>query len=114
MSKLSENEIANIFSMLENLNPTPNNPLYRNSENIVFGEEQANYFPIPGEERNFEYNKFYHVKSLANKITTQLYSSEKFGDEIKALYTQLIHARQKRGFVGLRGKNKKGIILGLR
>lgn len=102
-----------IFDLLETLRPTPNDPRYIPSNELIFGEEQKGYFPIPGEERNLEFNQFYHVKTLSDKITTHLYTEPKFGDEVKSIYAEIINIRRKQGFVGLRGKNKKGIICAL-
>lgn len=106
----SNQQMNNIFAYLNSRQPEITNPRYRETENIVYGEEQQGYYAIPGEERNLEVDRFADIKTLSNKITTQLYQEPRYGDLVKGLYSDIILAREKNGKLGIRGMNKRGML----
>lgn len=107
---ISNEQMAQMFAYMENIRNHVNNPRYRSPSNINFGEER--FGEIPGEERTTYVNKYADIKTLSDKITSQLYSGEsKYGDEIKGVYVDIITARRKiLKKNGIKGKNKRGML----
>lgn len=106
---ITDDQLQQIFEYMESVNPRPNNPRYRESNNLNFGEER--YGEIPGEERTqFEVDKFASVKTLADKITTHLFGEAKFSEDIKGTYIDIVNARNLIGKKGIKGMNRKGMI----
>ena len=106
----SNQQMNNIFAYLNSRQPEITNPRYRETENLVYGEEQQGYYAIPGEERNLIVDRFADIKTLSNKITTQLYQEPRYGDLVKGLYSDIITAREQNGKLGIRGMNKRGML----
>lgn len=106
----NDNRLAEMLAYANSLAPRRRNNQNFQREELIFGEELPGYYPIAGEEREFERDQFDSVKALSNKITMQLYGESKFGEDVKGLYAEIVSKRKAGGFPGLRGKNKKGIL----
>jgi hypothetical protein len=81
-------------------------------DQLIFGEELNTYIPF---ETNIQReimvrDPFAGVKVLVSHITTYIYGEPKFVDHVVGVYKELKSVRKRAGFVGMRGKNMKGLI----
>lgn len=109
---ISNNMFADMFAYLNSRRPNVNTGYNNRVENIVFGEELSTYVPYEGEVHSsvMERDQMAGVKELASKITREIYGEPRFLQFIGGVYNDLVQARAKRGFKGVRGKNRKGLV----
>jgi hypothetical protein len=107
--------MVNMFAYLNSQTKRPINinTGYNNRHNdIVFGEELSTYIPYDGEVHSsvMERDQMAGVKELASKITREVYGEPRLVQFIGGVYNDLVIARARRGYKGVRGKNRKGLV----
>lgn len=124
MKRISNQNVVNMFATLNRLkNGSNNNNNNVNNETkmragkwhrdqLIFGEELNTYIPF---ETNIQReimvrDPFAGVKVLVSHVTTYIYGEPKFVEHVVGVYKELKSARKRAGFVGMRGKNMKGLI----
>lgn len=111
---VTNNMMASMFAYLNSQTKRPNvNTGYNNRHGeIVFGEELSTYIPYNGEVHAsvMERDQMAGVKELASKITREVYGEPRFVQFIGGVYNDLVLARARRGYKGVRGKNRKGLV----
>jgi hypothetical protein len=114
---ISNDMLSQMFAYL-NAHPssqrknTGYNANHRIHDDIIFGEELNTFIPYDGESHYsvMERDQMAGVKELASKITREIYGEPRFVQFIGGVYNDLVNARVKRGYVGVRGKNRKGLV----
>lgn len=108
---MNQNQLNKIFAYMESIRPQPENPQYRESEELIFGEELQNYVQIPGQEHSeLERDPFASIKRLSDQITSHLFGDSKYGEYVKGIYIDIVRARKRKGKLGIKGMNQRGII----
>jgi hypothetical protein len=127
-TKVSNQNVVNMFATLNRMkaggdNKNANNSNNENDENriragkwhrnqLIFGEELNTYIPF---ETNIQReimvrDPYAGVKVLVSHVTTYIYGEPKFVDHVVGVYKELKSERKRAGYVGMRGKNMKGLI----
>lgn len=125
MSKLSNQNVVNMFATLNRLKEQNKNSNTNNNNNenkmragkwhrdqLIFGEELNTYIPFETNIRReiMVRDPYAGVKVLVSHVTTYIYGEPKFVNHVVGVYKDLKTARQKAGYIGMRGKNMKGLI----
>ena len=124
--KVSNENVVNMFATMNRLkqgNTNNNNNNNNTNENriragkwhreeLIFGEELNTFIPF---ETNIQReimirDPYAGVKVLVSHVTTYLYGEPKFVDHVVSVYKELKEERKKAGYIGMRGKNMKGLI----
>lgn len=122
-TKVSNQNVVNMFAMLNRMKNNNSNNNNENNENkmragkwhrnqLIFGEELNTYIPF---ETNIQReimvrDPYAGVKVLVSHVTTYIYGEPKFVNHVVGVYKELKTERKKAGFIGMRGKNMKGLI----
>lgn len=109
--------LQDIFSYMNSRIPNINNNnqnknKYPIGHELIFGEELNSYMPIPGEEHYsvMESDPYYTVRVMATNITRIVYGEPRLVQLIVGVYKDLVEARKRKGYQGVRGLNMKGIV----
>lgn len=109
--------LQDIFSYMNSRIPNINNQnqnknKYPIGNELIFGEELNSYMPIPGEEHYsiMESDPYYTVRVMATNITRIVYGEPRLVQLIVGVYKDLVEARKRKGYQGVRGLNMKGIV----
>lgn len=128
MVKVSNQNVVNMFEMLNRMKANGNNNA-KNTDNgntnqnkiragkwhreeLIFGEELDTYIPFETNIRReiMVRDPYAGVKVLVSHVTTYIYGEPKFLNHVVGVYKELKSERKKAGFIGMRGKNMKGLI----
>jgi hypothetical protein len=121
---VTDNTVQNIFKTLNQMKKTNSNNNNNNNNGnkarrgewhrteLIFGEELDNYIPF---ETNVQRSimvrdPYAGVKTMVSSVTTIVYGEPRFVDHVVSVYKELKNERKDAGFVGMRGKNMKGLI----
>jgi hypothetical protein len=121
---VTDNTVQNIFKTLNQMKKTNSNNNNNNNDGnkarrgewhrteLIFGEELDNYIPF---ETNVQRSimvrdPYAGVKTMVSSVTTIVYGEPRFVDHVVSVYKELKNERKDAGFVGMRGKNMKGLI----
>lgn len=109
--------LQDIFSYMNSRIPNINNNnqnknKYPIGNELIFGEELNSYMPIPGEEHYsiMESDPYYTVRVMATNLTRIVYGEPRLVQLIVGVYKDLVEARKRKGYQGVRGLNMKGIV----
>jgi hypothetical protein len=121
---VTDNTVQNIFKTLNQMKKTNSNNNNNNNNGnkarrgewhrteLIFGEELDTYIPF---ETNVQRSimvrdPYAGVKTMVSSVTTIVYGEPRFVDHVVSVYKELKNERKDAGFVGMRGKNMKGLI----
>ena len=121
---VTDNTVQNIFKTLNQMKKTNSNSNNNNNNGnkarrgewhrteLIFGEELDTYIPF---ETNVQRSimvrdPYAGVKTMVSSVTTIVYGEPRFVDHVVSVYKELKNERKDAGFVGMRGKNMKGLI----
>lgn len=121
---VTDNTVQNIFKTLNQLkhNDSNNNNNNNNGNKarrgewhrseLIFGEELDTYIPFETNIQRsiMERDPYAGVKMMVTHVTTIVYGEPRFVDHVVSVYKELKNERKDAGFVGMRGKNMKGLI----
>jgi hypothetical protein len=79
---------------------------------LIFGEELDTYIPFETNVQRsiMERDPYAGVKTMVTHVTTVVYGEPRFVDHVVSVYKELKKERKDLGFIGMRGKNMKGLI----
>lgn len=121
---VTNNTVQNIFKTLNQLKKT-NDSNNNNNNNgnkarrgewhrteLIFGEELNTYIPFETNVQRsiMERDPYAGVKMMVTYITTIVYGEPRFVEHVVSVYKELKNERKNAGFIGMRGKNMKGLI----
>jgi len=121
---VTDNTVQNIFKTLNQMKKTNSNSNNNNNNGnkarrgewhrteLIFGEELDTYIPF---ETNVQRSimvrdPYAGVKTMVSSVTTIVYGEPRFVDHVVSVYKELKNERKDAGFIGMRGKNMKGLI----
>jgi len=121
---VTNNTVQNIFKTLNQLKKTndSNNNNNNNGDKarrgewhrseLIFGEELNTYIPFETNVQRsiMERDPYAGVKMMVTYITTIVYGEPRFVEHVVSVYKELKNERKNAGFIGMRGKNMKGLI----
>jgi hypothetical protein len=121
---ITNNTVQNIFKTLNQLkkNDSNNNNDNNNGNKarrgewhrseLIFGEELDTYIPFETNIQRsiMERDPYAGVKMMVTHVTTIVYGEPRFVEHVVSVYKELKNERKDAGFVGMRGKNMKGLI----
>jgi hypothetical protein len=122
---ISNNTVQNIFKTLNQMKKTNNSNNNDNNNDgnkarrgewhrseLIFGEELDTYIPFETNIQRtiMERDPSAGVKMLVTHVPTIIYGEPRFVDHVVGVYKELKNERKAAGFIGMRGKNMKGLI----
>jgi len=120
---ITNNTVQNIFKTLNQLKKNDSDNNDNNNGNkarrgewhrseLIFGEELDTYIPFETNIQRsiMERDPYAGVKMMVTHVTTIVYGEPRFVDHVVSVYKELKNERKDAGFVGMRGKNMKGLI----